>query len=213
MKSSLFLLGMVACLTATIACAEQSKAHPVVEREVMFDGCHFKMKDPYNGALVATTRSTPVLANYNATINPKASQPFETWIQFSCQNPVTAKTLSNYAGMKMTPKGWALDPSPEYGRLPQQHTTFYPLHGKHWDGGGVTLDQITGDEDSRRRFYAFCIPHNQLALCGVVRPVAYLEHLNESVLHQVIKLLESIEFIDTPSAKPAAASSSSSPPQ
>jgi hypothetical protein len=213
MKSGLFLLGVVACLTATIACAEQSKAHPVVEREVMLDGCHFKMKDPYQGQVDIDNESAVHTASYLATINPKANQPFETWIQFSCQNPVTAKTLSNYAGMKMTPNGWALDPSPEYGRLPQQHTTFYPLHGKHWDGGGVTQDQITGDEDSRRRIYAFCIPHNQLALCGVARPVAYLEHLNESVLHQVIKLLESIEFIDMPSAKPAAASSSSSPPQ
>lgn len=191
--------GMVLCLATTVVIAAPSSEENVTVREVAFDGCHFKMADAYNGSLTLTTDGAPPLANYHAEINPKARHPFETWIQFSCQNPVTEKTLSELAGLKMTDKGWALDSSPDSIGLPEAHTTFYPLHGKNWEAGGVTQDDVNGDEDRRTRVFAFCIPHNKLALCGVVRDVAYLSHLNESVLPQVIQLLESIEFIDAPS--------------
>jgi len=93
---------------------------------------------------------------------------------------------------------------------PEAHIAFYPLHGKNWDGGGVTEDSINGDEDRRTRVNAFCIPHRKLALCGVVHHAAYLNHLNESVLSQVLQLLENIEFVDTPPSK--LASNGTTPP-
>jgi hypothetical protein len=190
--------GLLFYLVATASVGYPSSAGPVTVHAVTFNGCHFKMKDPYGGTLQATERSTPALANYSAEISPTARHPFETWIQFTCQNPVTDETLSELAGIKLTNKGWVLDSSPDSIGPPETHTTFYPLHGKSWDAGGVTQDDINGDEERRIRAFAFCIPHDKLALCGVVRHVAYLSHLNESVLPQVIKLLESIEFIDAP---------------
>jgi hypothetical protein len=183
-------IGLALCLVANIVVAGQSGATQAVTREWSFDGCHFRMSDPYRGRID--------IGSYIATINPKAHHPFEMWIQFTCQNPVTDKTLSELAGIKLTNKGWVLDSSPDSIGPPETHTTFYPLHGKSWDAGGVTQDDINGDEERRVRVFAFCIPHDKLALCGVVRHVAYLSHLNESVLPQVIKLLESIEFIDAP---------------
>jgi hypothetical protein len=192
---------------STIACSKQPDAPQVVVREAAFDQCHFSLKDPYGGVLRTSKYSTPSVANYYATINLKFRHPFETSIRFSCQNPATAKTYSDRAGMQMTPKGWAIDPSPDNLGLKEQHTTFYPLHGQGWEGGGVTQDDINGDEDRRSRSFNFCIPHGQLALCGSVQNVAYLKWTKETTLPQVIKLLESIEFIDTP----APASSSISP--
>jgi hypothetical protein len=189
------------CLLTGMALAGQSSAAQAVVRELNVHECHFRMSDPYAGSID--------IGSYIATINPKARHSFETWIQFSCQNPVTARTLSELAGLKMTNNGWAFDTSPDSIGLPGQHTTFHPLHGKDWNGGGVTQDDIIGDEDRRTRIFALCIPHDQLALCRVVRYAGYLEHLNESVLPQVIQLLESIEFIDTPTTKPEGASSSS----
>jgi len=105
--------GMVLCLVATAAAGSAPSAGNIAVREVVFDGCHFKMNDPYGGTLQVTHRSTPQLANYNAEINPQASKPFETWIQFSCQNPVTDKALSELAGIELTNKGWILDSSPD----------------------------------------------------------------------------------------------------
>ncbi|WP_199100035.1 hypothetical protein [Dyella sp. ASV21] len=189
------------CLSMT-ACAKQQDVIHAIDIEYSFDACHFRLKDPYHGRTTG-----PNGAAYFANISPKAEHRYETWIQFSCQNPATAKTYSDRAGMQMTPKGWTIDPSPDNLGIKEQHTTFYPLHGQGWEGGGVTQDDINGDEDRRSRSFNFCIPHGQLALCGSVQTVTYLKWPKETTLPQVIKLLESIEFIDTPTP----ASSSSSP--
>lgn len=112
----------------------------------------------------------------------------------------------------MTDKGWALDPSPDNIGLKEQHTTFYPLHGKGWDGDGVTQDDVNGDERRRTRAFSFCIPHIQLALCGSMQSVAYLMCPKETTLPQVIKLLESVEFIDTPASACSSAKATRRPP-
>ncbi|WP_188691750.1 hypothetical protein [Silvimonas amylolytica] len=191
------VLIMLASLSA-IACAKENLASVPVMREVQFDACHFRLKDAYGGDLSATKYSTPAQANYSANFHPKAKRPFETSIQFSCMNPVTPEALSDRAGIIMTSHGWALDRSPDNIGPKTQHTTFQPLNGKGWKGGGVTQDDINGDEANRRRVFAFCIPHGTVALCGVARHVAYLRKLKESVLPQTVQLLESIEFIGAP---------------
>lgn len=191
------LMVILLCFVATLACAKQPNLGQGVLHELVYEGCHFKMTDAYKGSLTLSTGGGAT-ANYYGTLNPKAKHVLETWIQFSCENPATAETLSELAGIKMTASGWALDPSPKNLGPKNARTTFHALHGKDWSAGGVTQDDINGDEDRRTRIYAFCIPHRQLALCGVVRDVAYLKYPRESVLPEVIQLLESIEFIDTP---------------
>jgi hypothetical protein len=180
---------MISLMTVT---SMQVSSHPPAthraENEFSFDGCNFKFIDPYNGRITT--------ASYFAIINPKAHHLFETQIQFICQNPATPKTYLDLSGIRMTRQGWALDPSPDNVGPPEQHTTFYALHGKGWNGGGVTQDDINGEEQMRTRAFSFCIPHHQLALCGSAQSVAYLMWPHESVLPQVIQLLESIEFVD-----------------
>jgi hypothetical protein len=161
------------------------------EHEFSFDGCNFKFIDSYNG------RKT--VASYFAIINPKAHQLFETQIQFSC-NSATPKTYLDSASIKLVNGVWSLDLSEEDPRPPSPHTTLYLLHGKGWQGAGSTQDDTDGDEDRRTQTFGFCIPHNAYALCGMAQHVGYLNHLDESVLPQVINLLESIEFIDSPAA-------------
>ncbi|SAK85808.1 hypothetical protein AWB80_05837 [Caballeronia pedi] len=196
MKKCVLLTAWLGCIVMS-ASAKQPTSVQAIDREIQFEDCHFKMKDPYNGDFRASRDSTPAVGGYIANINPKARHPFDTSIQFSCENPATSQVLRDLVAMRMTDKGWALDPSSEIIGPKEQRTTFHALHGRGWDGGGVTADDINGDETRRMRGYAFCIPHRQLALCGVVRYVAYLKWPKESVLPQVIKLLESIEFIDS----------------
>ncbi|WP_199100036.1 hypothetical protein [Dyella sp. ASV21] len=202
------LIATVLVCVSTIACSKQPDAPQVVVRDVAFDKCHFTMRDTYNGRLsAATDGGAPRIANYHGTINPKAHHPFDTWIQFSCEHSATAKTYLESASIKLTPRGWVLDTSKEDPAFPSPRTTFYALHGSGWEGAGTTQDDTDGDETRRTRAFNFCIPHEQLALCGSIQNVAYLMWPKETTLPQVIKLLESIEFIDTP----VPASSSSSP--
>jgi hypothetical protein len=66
--------GMVLCLVATAAAGSAPSAGNIAVREVVFDGCHFKMNDPYGGRyksrieaprslLTTMLRSTPKPAN------------------------------------------------------------------------------------------------------------------------------------------------------
>jgi hypothetical protein len=180
----------------------------VTVHEAAFDGCHFDMKDPYGGTLQATERSTPALANYNAEINPKARHPFETWIQFDCENNVSLNDLPKLAGVAKENGQWVIAFN---GDAKAVNTTLYTLHGKGWEGAGITQDQQDGDEDKRTRSFAFCLLRGSQALCGTSDTVMYLAHPKESVLPQVIKLLESIEFIDTPPLEPVSSGTATSP--
>jgi hypothetical protein len=199
---------MVLCLMITAVVGSPPSAGNVTVHEVAFDGCHFDMKDPYGGTLQATERSTPALANYNAEINPKARHPFETWIQFDCENNVSLNDLPKLAGVAKENGQWVIAFN---GDAKAVNTTLYTLHGKGWEGAGITQDQQDGDEDKRTRSFAFCLLRGYQALCGTSDTVMYLAHPKESVLPQVIKLLESIEFIDTPPLEPVSSGTATSP--
>ncbi|QGZ58298.1 hypothetical protein [Paraburkholderia acidiphila] len=179
---------------ATSVFTSHAYGQSVVEHQISLDGCNFNLSDRYNGRVSVDNESMPHSASYISIINSKARHPFETWIQFSCENSASAQTLSDLGGIKTTANGWALDNSPKVIGEAGQHTTFHPLQGSGWSGGGVTQDDIDGDEEQRSRVFAFCIPYRQRAVCGVARSVGYLEHLNEAVLPQVIQLLETLKF-------------------
>jgi len=189
MKCSFLILA--ACLFTNHAYSQSA-----VQHQVSLDECNFQLSDPYNGRISIDNKSTPHSASYISTINLKARHPFETWIQFSCENSPSAQTFSDLGGIKKTASGWALDASPTVIGELGQHTTFHSLQGDGWSGGGVTQDDIDGDEEQRSRIFAFCIPHRQQAVCGVARSVGYLKHLNESALPQVIQLLNGIKFVN-----------------
>ncbi|MBN3853351.1 hypothetical protein G3N59_08185 [Paraburkholderia sp. Ac-20340] len=198
---SRFFIVSIFTIVTTILWAKTPENIKAIEKEITVAGCRFKMIDRYNGTLTVYEEQNN--ANYHAVVNPTARRTFDTWIQFSCESAADAKTISLLSGMRMTPKGWAIDPQSGYPAIKGAHTKFHALHGKGWHGGGVSMDDTDGDETRRVRGYGFCIIHEQVALCGTVRHVGYLQHLNESVLPQVIKMLNSIEFVDDPSATPA----------
>ncbi|WP_175765654.1 hypothetical protein [Burkholderia ambifaria] len=194
------IVGIAFWLTMTATFAKEATFNQASVHELAFDGCHFKFSDPYHARISTDMKSATHSASYIANINPKARHPFETWIHFRCENPATSKTYLESASIKLTPHGWILDTSKEDPNFPSPRTTFYALYGKSWHGGGTTQDETDGDEDKRTRAFNFCIPHNKLALCGSIQSVSYLSYPDESTLPQVIRLLESIEFIDRPPA-------------
>ncbi len=190
------VLMMLTSLSA-FACAKENPAPVPVMREVQFDACHFRLKDAYGGDLSATKYSTPAQANYSANFNPKAKRPFETSIQFSCDNKKGMDKAFFDMGMQRTAGSWGLKKGDDKPAA-EEHATFYKLQSKSWDGGGYGLDQTWGEPKNRTRCFAFCLTNGPQTLFGYSEVIGYATRPHEWVIPQVIKLLQSIEFIDVP---------------
>ncbi|WP_156954401.1 hypothetical protein [Paraburkholderia acidipaludis] len=190
MKISLFLFTALLFSTSSVW-AEKSNTDKVVIREVEIGGCHFKMRDPYGGVLTLTTDRSFHYANYRVEVNPKSQRRFETEIQFECHDNVNISDLSDLAGIGRENGKWIINFS---GNAAAVNTKLYPLGGQGWDGAGITQDQV-GD-DGGRSALTFCIMHHSQALCGQDDTVMYLDYPEESVLPQIIRLLNSIKFVN-----------------
>lgn len=190
MNFKLLILIPLSFMAASIW-ADEGKARNVIVHEMSLDGCHFKLTDPYGGTLTRPSDGGPSVANYEAEINPKAQRRFGTGIQFECHNNVKAKDLSNFAGVGKRDGRWVIDFD---GDAKAVNTRLYPLRGKGWEGAGITQDQV--GEDGGRRALTFCIMHGSQALCGQDDTVMYLDYPKESVLPQLIHLLNGVEFVN-----------------
>jgi hypothetical protein len=194
------LASVCLCWATTVAYAGASVVRPLTIHEVAFDGCHFNLRDAYNGKIKVSTDGSSSVANYHAEINPKARHPFGTWIQFYCEKKGIEKAFKSM-GMKNVDSRWVLDQE-SYSPLPEEHVAIYPLRGNPWSGAGLSGDQTTGDEDQRMRSFGFCISGAKQVLCGSIQQVMFLTSPKESTIPQVIQLLQSIEFIDDASNAP-----------
>jgi hypothetical protein len=190
----LFVMAFALMTFASLA-AQPPKENDTTH-EFGFDGCHFKLPDPYGGRI--TTGS------YFAIINPQAKHSFETWIQFYCEKK-SFDTAFLEMGMKRSGPNWILARE-KYQPMPEEHAAVYQLHNPTWTGAALASDQTTGDPEDRVRGLGFCIASARQVLCGTIEQVMYVAFPEESALPQIIKLLESIEFIDTPASVPVAPS-------
>jgi hypothetical protein len=190
MKISLLLFTALLLSTSAVL-AQRGNTNKIVIHEVQLGGCHFKMSDPYAGALTLTTDSPSPSANYRVEVNPKAQRRFETDIQFECHDNVNISDLSDLAGIGKEHGKWVINFS---GNAAAVNTKLYPLSGQGWDGAGITQDQV--GEGGGRSALTFCIMHHSRALCGQDDTVMYLDYPKESVLPQIIRLLRSIKFLD-----------------
>jgi hypothetical protein len=165
-----------------------------VKHDVTLDDCHFTVSDPFRARISVDTESSVHSVSYIGEIAPRARHPFGTWIQFYCEKDSAEKAFESM-GMKRDGVHWVISEG-GYPSLPEEHVTIYPLHGASWSGAGFSSDQTTGEFDQRMRSFGFCIAGKHQVLCGAVQQVMFLGYPKESTLPQVIKLLQSIEFID-----------------
>ncbi|MCP3706492.1 hypothetical protein M3I54_05745 [Paraburkholderia sp. CNPSo 3274] len=181
-------LMLAACLFTNYAYSKSA-----VELQVTLDQCNFNLSDPYNGKISIDNESTPHSAIYTSTISQDSKHPFDTKIKFDCHTDVDASNLSDLSGASKKNGKWMIDAGGDAGAV---NTKLYLLQGKGWDGAGITQDQTFGDEDRRTRGFTFCLVHGTKALCGLDDTVMYLAHPNETVLPQIIRLLNSIRFLN-----------------
>ncbi|MFJ2364909.1 hypothetical protein ACIPIN_14650 [Pseudomonas sp. NPDC087697] len=196
----LCLAPLVLMLAPIISWADGSNTPPSLVRAAL-DSCGFTMTDFYGGTYEIVKEGDPHLFFYSKLINPKAKKALSVNITFRCVNPATPEDFFKFSGSKLTDKGWVMDLDPDVANDSGMHNTFYLLKGKGWEGTGISQDVTNGDEENRTRRFGFCIPHDGAALCGG-GDVAYLNDLKSSSLKQVVKMLETIEFIEPSTGAP-----------
>lgn len=160
--------------------------------------CHFRLTDPFNGRLRVDLDEKLKSANYHGPLHQKGPEKNDLWIQVWCvqESKVNKKNCGlELENGKLDTDGLEALSQDERRSLNQ---TLITLIGKGWTGSGVQEDQISGDEELRSRSFNFCIPipHRDYVVEGRVESAAQLNNLKESAMPNIIKLLESIEFID-----------------
>ncbi|MFZ5959108.1 hypothetical protein ACOXVJ_16525 [Pseudomonas knackmussii] len=172
-----------------------------IMREAEFDGCHFKMKDTYGGELRVSRYAPPKLAFYSTQPEFRKRHSVEVVIRFRCQTTKGQEAYTNM-GYSYEKNQWRLIPDPND---PQNSANMklYKLHGPKIEGVASTYDQTTGEPTERIRGLGFCLTDQKQILCGVAQSVGLVAYPKESSLPQVLKLLESIEFIEPSQPTPA----------
>ncbi|WP_283439525.1 hypothetical protein [Pseudomonas panipatensis] len=187
------------CFWALSFAASAAMANPTahgVMREAEFGGCHFKLSDHYKGSLRLTTSGTAAV--YNLPFNPKLRNSVEVSILFFCDTGKGRKAFTDL-GLGNQDGVWVLIPNKSD---PQNlaRVKLYPLRGNGTSGAASTYDQTTGERSRRFQGLGFCLTDQKQILCGVSEAVGYVAYPKASSLPQVLKLLESIEFLE-PAAK------------
>jgi hypothetical protein len=150
-----------------------------IEHEINIDNkCHFKMSAPEGGMTSILTWQKADKMYYQSifpsgVFNPRTRYSFFTRVNYNC---VPVGTFAR-------------------GIPGKDNSNFYQLRGKGWKGEGERREQTY--DDGKLYSFGFCLRNNNLTLCGNVFHVGEKSRNlpKESVLPQVIKMLESIEFI------------------
>jgi hypothetical protein len=183
------MLAIGGCIhTPVWASTAAFKADSVAEHVI--GDCQFRMKNIESGDFAGN--SSTKFGGYS--VGNDSDSKF--WAVHMVCETLHPEVLAERANIKKMNGRWEIEdrgqPFPEGLRV-----RLYVLKGTNWDGAGTTLDQTDGEENRRTRGLAFCLVHETKALCGS-SDVMYLTHPKSSVLNKVLKLLNSIEFIDGP---------------
>ena len=196
----IFLACVTLCLTTQLHAQVVTKySASGTENDVKLGVCHFKLHDAFNGEIRLTTRSKPQLANYSGSLM-RDSEKSEVSIKMSCRNVL--KDELRDCGLelkdgKLNTSGTDQFTEEEKKQFHEELITFV---GKNWKGAGVqseyTFQNSNQNRDIRVKDFSFCLRHDEVVLTGSVSAVAEVGKPKESALPNIIKLLESVEFID-----------------
>ncbi len=138
------------------------------------------------------------MAFYNYPPNPNARHAVEVLVTFYCDTHKGQKAFSDL-GFARHNGEWVLPPDKnDPDNLSNQK--LYRIKGHGLEGVVSTYDQTTGEESRRVQGLGFCLTDQKQILCGVSEAIGYVAYPKASSLPQVLKLLESIEFLE-PAAK------------
>lgn len=186
------------CLAVLVAMSFCGMANATQQgrlQEVKLGSCSFRFIDRHNGRSSLDNESSVHSFSYIARLIPgKTKRVQETWIQFGCED-ASGEVLDLYTSRTRTDGGqWSLPPAID--RKDVSYPEYVLLRGKNWDGAGVIRTGTGVDWDKRARHLVFCLVHGAKALCGKVEHLYFEAWPQKNAQAYVLKLLQSIEFID-----------------
>jgi len=210
MRKSNFFIYVVALSAAHLgnAAAKLETTHDMTDptmpnTQYIVGPCSFSIADMYGGEFRVNYRdnSPPKQGVYYLPITGPGAFVTGGFGLF-CKEASEDRITGSLNGKYVDGRWWSSGPAngPEYVPYEKEaKATTIPLKGKNWTGLAYTEDFTTGDERGRPRMFHFCLIHNTHALCGstVVRWLADSKKRND--LRRIKAILESVEFIDTPS--------------
>ncbi|MBK5118329.1 MULTISPECIES: hypothetical protein [Paraburkholderia] len=167
----------------------------------------------FGGIFYAVQNSSPSQGIYDIPdTGPNASPVLNGGFSLNCVK-ANDQQIGTSLGAKLVNGQWMrYDPWTDGSELTffekMANVKTVPIKGKNWIGTGITVDDTTGDEERRGRFFSFCLVHNTQALCGTT-PVEWLANPKVNQLWKIKAILESVEFVDTPTPAGASASAAS----
>ena len=122
-------------------------------------------------------------------------------VQMICES-LRPDLLETMAGIRRDGNTYIIS-NPKERFIKEEHVKIVLLNGMNWTGGGTITDSTTGELFDRYRRLNFCLVHGSRALCGWSDVVAHLSVPKKNVLKKVLRLLNSIEFVDDSWSSPA----------
>jgi hypothetical protein len=171
--------------------------------------CKFRIANMFDGAFtLSTSQSPPRQGTYHLPLTGTNRFVGGAFGLF-CKG-ATVDQIGLALGAKLINAKWlAFDPLADNNQLipfeKGAHAHAIPLVGSNWQGIAITIDDTTGDDDGRARTFRFCLVHVEMALCGNT-VVMWLRKPQHNDLDRIKAILQSVEFIDTPSSAPTSAS-------
>jgi hypothetical protein len=208
MKRLLFIIGLIFGAVST-ACAQQHApaASRAINDEAVTDvhlssiytdgKCHFRIAE--------TSRQRYDTGLY--MFDPTNANPTGWSFGFACHTGASQDDIVGQLGAKRVDGQWiSEDFSAPF--TPAQHFQTYTLAGKNWTGRVTAYDQTTGDEDTRQRFFLFCLveTHGPQVLCGQVQGLTIGTVNTADKIKKVLAVLKTLVFVDQPANPPTASS-------
>ncbi|SAK74715.1 hypothetical protein AWB77_03362 [Caballeronia fortuita] len=196
-----FLTGMGICIIALgLQGVLYAKSLPGQREHALIrngaQNCSFDFIDPYRGWMSGND-----YVAYNLPYNKTRIGNFS--INFECISSADTKLIRAYtvARYDQQEQRWEADFSglSESDRnLLAPVTKWLSVEAVNSSGFGALQDLVTGDPEIRSTSLGFCLLHPPVALCGSAPVVAIPFHDKVGVLPMVLKVIESIEFVDAP---------------
>ncbi|MFR0692384.1 hypothetical protein ACLUTX_23510 [Enterobacterales bacterium AE_CKDN230030158-1A_HGKHYDSX7] len=188
---NVFVYGLVFWVSMMVAVPEVYAA----TQKVKVDDCLFQVSTIYGGSVELTTDGAPPVATYSFMSRSAGRHAVdEVSIRFTC-NTNEGRQAFNDLGFDSQGGKWVLlrneDDPEDLARV-----QLYVLNGNGADGAAVTDNQTTGEESERTQGLSFCLTDHKQILCGTSSAIGYVAYPKQSNLPKVLKLLESIEFLD-----------------
>ena len=141
---------------------------------------------------------------------PLSSSLEDGVFSFGCYAGASQDDIDGQLGAKKVDGQWiSLDYAAPF--VPEQNFETMDLTGKNWKGRIVAYDMITGPEETRARFFNFCLveDHGPQVLCGQVQGLSAGTINTEIKTKKIMDVIKTIEFVDLPSGQPASSQSTS----